>query len=88
MPYSLHNGSNNASPQHRNTLNRLNQMMGQQQHEPPHVTTVPVPGPQVDDPMAPQPIAFIGTPENRLTFNTDSGGKNSWSLDLHLLFMI
>jgi len=77
VPYSLHNGSNTASPQHRNTLNRLSQMMGQQnqQHEqPPHVTTVPIPGPPVDDPMAPQPIAFIGTPENRLTFNNESGG--------------
>ncbi|XP_059481645.1 patronin isoform X5 [Neocloeon triangulifer] len=71
MSYSLHNGSNTASPQHRNTLNRLNQMMGQQQA--PHVTTVPIPGPPVDDPMAPQPIAFIGTPENRLTFNKESG---------------
>ncbi|XP_065345120.1 patronin isoform X5 [Cloeon dipterum] len=78
VTYSLHNGSNTASPQHRNTLNRLSQMMGQQQpnHQQPqvpHVTTVPIPGPVIDDPMAPQPIAFIGTPENRLTFNSDSG---------------
>ncbi|CAB3360064.1 Hypothetical predicted protein [Cloeon dipterum] len=78
VTYSLHNGSNTASPQHRNTLNRLSQMMGQQhpnhqQPQVPHVTTVPIPGPVIDDPMAPQPIAFIGTPENRLTFNSDSG---------------
>lgn len=94
VPYSLHNGSNSASPQHRNTLNRLSQMMGQQdhqqqqQHEQPHVTTVPIPGPGIDDPMAPQPIAFIGTPENRLTFNSDSGGNAGFYEELVVMQLV
>lgn len=81
-PYSLHNGT---SPQHRQTLSRLSQMMGQSQQQPqieePHINTTPapvhhapIPAPP-EDSMAPQSISFIEMTPNSMNASGDSNGK-------------
>ncbi|KAF4530992.1 hypothetical protein B566_EDAN013266 [Ephemera danica] len=83
-PYSLHNGTSNASPQHRQTLSRLSQIMGQSpQAHPPQVEEpivhsspapvhhAPIPAPP-EDSMAPQSISFIEMTPNSMNASGDS----------------